>query len=157
MRGRSLESGSTAVHGNNDGFGCQAGFVAYRQHSLRVLLRLLLGAESFGLERLVASCQELNLVVGHMTIVSPGEAWFRIWRGTWESPLETPEFRLSDGRDASRTSDLGHPGVAAMSEGQYSVLNAANGLLTSNAHMKKRRPHRAVRCRIIAPRGGCCR
>ena len=47
------------------------GLIGYAENSLRVLSRLLFGAESLGLARLVTYRQEFNLVVSHMTIVAP--------------------------------------------------------------------------------------
>jgi len=116
MRGRSSESGST-VHGNNNRFGHQADFVAYPQNSLRVLLRLLLGAESLGLERLVAHCQEFNLVVSHMTIVSPGEAGCRMSKGV-ERAIRNPKFCISIRRSGptAHISIWGNPQAEAKPE-----------------------------------------
>ena len=72
-RGRSLES-CGSVHGNSDGFRCQTSFVSDAKNFLCVLSRLFFGAESLGLARLVAHCQEFDSIVSHTSIVALSEA-----------------------------------------------------------------------------------
>jgi hypothetical protein len=54
-----------AADWHDSGLGCQAAFFRDAEHSPRMLLRLLFGAEPLRRARGVASGQKLNSVIGH--------------------------------------------------------------------------------------------